>query len=207
MVYLKFHTKSRVAQITCRDWHLFNVSISDLDLANYLGGQMSELKGSGEERESSLAGSYPIRAPVWWGRRGEPRPHPELPGVSGRFILLCHPKSFRRFEGFLAKLLHAPKELRRPLDEMNSLLWELSNGHRTFEEIVSLMDETFTEQVAPAVERTEAALRLLGERGFLLFSKTEFEDVWLTGPGIEPSGGIIHIDGVDTSAIEGDEVE
>ncbi len=183
------------------------VSLSDLDLANYLGGTMSELKGSGDERESSLAGSFPVRAPVWWGRRGESRPHPNLPGVSGRFILLCHSKSFRRFEGFLAKLLRAPRDLRRPLDEMNSLLWELSNGHRNFEEIVSLMDETFTEQIAPAAERTEAALRLLGERGFVLFSKTEFEDVWPTGPGIDPNGEIIQIDGVDTSTIDGDKIE
>lgn len=196
-----------MAQITCRNWHLLYVSIGDLDLANYLGGQMSELKSSGDERESSLAGSFPIRAPVWWGRRGDSRPHPDLPGVSGRFILLCHAKSFRRFEGILAKLLKAPKYLRRPLDEMNSLLWELSNGHRTFEEIVSLMDETFTEQIAPAAERTEAALRLLGERGFVLFSKTEFEDVWLTGPGIDPNGETIHIDGVDTSPIDGDKIE
>ena len=196
-----------MAQVAIGYWHLFNVGVSDLDMANYLGGLMSEVKGSGEDRESSLVGSFPIRAPVWWGRRGDSRPHPELPGVSGRFILLCHPKSFRRFEGMLAKLLRAPKDLRRPLDEMNSLLWELSNGHRTFEEIVEIMDETFTEQIAPAPERTEAALRLLGERGFLLFSKTEFEDVWLTGPGINPSGEIIKINGVDTSPIDGDKIE
>ena len=127
-----------MATVAFRYWHLFNVGTSDLDMANFLGGLMSEVKGSGEDIESSLAGSFPIRAPVWWGRRGEPRPHPELPGVSGRFILLCHAKSFRRFEGILAKLLRAPKDLRRPLDEMNSLLWELSNGHRTFEEIVEI---------------------------------------------------------------------
>ena len=46
-----------MAQVAIRYWHLFNVGVSDLDMANYLGGLMSEVKGSGEDRESSLVGS------------------------------------------------------------------------------------------------------------------------------------------------------
>ncbi len=159
-----------------------------------------------DERESSLFGSYPVRAPVWWGRRGDESPHPDLPGVSGRYVIIIHRKSFRRIEKILAKLLKAPRELRRPLDDLNSLLWELCDGHRTFEDIVSLMDSTFNEKVAPARERTEAALRHLGERGFILFSRSEFEGAWPTGPGIDPEGIIEHKQGIDSNPIKGDVV-
>jgi len=168
---------------------------------------MGNVDGSGDERESSLSGSYPVRAPVWWARRGEPNVDLQLPGVSGRFIVLRHHKTFKRLEGLLAKLLRAPSELRRPLDDMNSLLWELCDGHRTFEEIVDLMDKAFAEKVAPAAERTEAALRLLGERGFILFSKCDFQNAWLTGPGIDPEELLHDLDSLDTSPIEGDLVE
>jgi hypothetical protein len=177
-----------------------------MDLADYLGDNMAKIEVDGGVSDSSLSGAYPVRAPVWWGRRGEEFLSTELQGVSGRFVVLIHNKSFRRLEKILAKLLKAPRELRRPLDDMNSLLWELCNGHRTFEEIVVLMDEMFDEKVAPAPERTEAALRQLGERGFILFSRTEFEDVWPTGPGIDPEGIIQPKEGIDSEPIDGDVV-
>lgn len=175
-------------------------------MADNIGDRLSKIDTGLDERESSLFGSYPVRAPVWWGRRGDEFNHPDLPGVSGRFVVIIHRKSFRRFEKILAKILKAPKELRRPLDDMNSLLWELCDGHRTFEEIVSLMDATFDEKVAPARERTEAALRHLGERGFILFSRSEFEKSWPTGPGIDPDGEIFPKEGIDTEPIKGDVV-
>ncbi len=159
-----------------------------------------------QPRGSSLEGCFPVRAPVWWGRRGEVRCETGLAGVSGRFVVLRHRKNFKSIEGFLARILRAPHHLSRPLDEMNSLLWELADGHRTFEEIVRTMDEVFGEQVAPAFERCEAALKQLGERGFILFSRCEFEDAWLTGPGIDPEGEIEDVQGVDIVPIEGDMV-
>jgi hypothetical protein len=158
-------------------------------------------------RDSSLAGVFPVRAPVWWARCGEAGPHPELPGVTGRFVVLRHTKSFRKFEGFLAKIMRAPRELRRPLDDLNSLLWELCDGHRPFEEICSLMDGAYGEKVAPAAERTEAALRQLGERGFLMFAHEPFEDAWLTGPGIDPDGGLGPAKDLDSQPVDGDTVE
>lgn len=157
--------------------------------------------------ENSLAGAFPVRAPVWWARCGEAGAHPDLPGVTGRFIVLRHRKSFRRFEGFLARLMKAPNELRRPLDDLNSLLWELCNGHRNFEEICGYMDDAFDEKVAPAAERTEAALRQLGERGFLMFSHEPFEDAWLTGPGIDPEGGLGPAKDLDSEPVAGDDVK
>ena len=58
---------------------------------------------------NELDGAYPIRLPVWWARRGAAGPHPELEGVTGRFIVIRHTKRFKRFEGLLARLLRAPK--------------------------------------------------------------------------------------------------
>ncbi|MBS72539.1 MAG: hypothetical protein CMO20_06300 [Thermoplasmata archaeon] len=178
-----------------------------MDMANNIGAHMSSIELGDESYLSPLAGSYPVRAPVWWGRRGESTNNLNLPGVSGRFVVLVHKKTFKRLEKILAKILRAPSQLRRPLDEMNSLLWELCDGRRSFESIVSLMDETFEEQIAPVTERTEAALRQLGERGFIIFSHSKFEYAWPTGPGIDPNGELDKIDGIDSNPIDGDEIE
>ena len=140
---------------------------------------------------SEFSGAYPVRLPVWWGRRGAAGPHPELPGISGRFIVIRHPKKFRRFEGFLAKIFRAPKELRRPLDDMNSLLWELCDGTRSFEELCDVMDTTFNERIAPVVERTEAALTRFNQLGLIGLSKSPYDGEWERGPGFDPSGELL----------------
>ena len=135
-----------------------------------------------------LEGSFPVRLPVWWGRRGAAGPHPDLEGVTGRFIVIRHPKKFKRFEGLLAKIMRAPKELRRPLDDMNSLLWELCDGSRTFGEICMLLDSTFHERIAPVKDRTAAAITRLNQLGLIGLSHKRFDGDWDSGPGIDPSG-------------------
>jgi hypothetical protein len=137
-----------------------------------------------------LSGAYPVRLPVWWGRRGPSGPHPELDGITGRFIVIRHPKKFGRFEGFLARLFKAPNELRRPLDDLNSLLWELCDGHRSFEEICELMDSTFHERIAPVADRTESALIRFNQLGLIGLSKTPHDGNWERGPGHDPSGDL-----------------
>ncbi len=151
------------------------------------------------ERNSELNGSFPVRAPVWWGRRGENEGGDLAEGTTGRFVVLAHHKKFRRFEGIIARMLRAPRTLRRPLDDMNSYLWELCDGQREFEEIVSLMDARFDEKVAPASDRCEAALKQLGEKGFIVFSKRPFEGHWDLAPGIDPAGIIEDIEGLDSN--------
>ena len=128
-----------------------------------------------------LEGAYPVRLPVWWGRRGAAGPHPELKGVTGRFIVIRHPKKFKRFEGVL-KLLRAPKELRRPLDDMNSLLWELCDGTRNFEEICSYLDSTFHERISPVKDRTAAAITRLNQLGLIGLSQELIDGEWECGP-------------------------
>ena len=61
-----------------------------------------------------LALQYPCRTPVWWARVGDVQKDPSLVGVSGRKIVLRIPKQFGRIEGWFAKVLRAPKEIRRP---------------------------------------------------------------------------------------------
>ena len=137
---------------------------------------------------NELEGAYPVRLPVWWGRRGAAGPHPELEGVTGRFIVIRHPKRFRRLEGLLARLFRAPNELRRPLDDMNSLLWELCDGTRSFEDICNLMDSTFHERIAPVLDRTTAALTRFNQLELIGLSKTPYDGNWERGPGHDPSG-------------------
>ena len=129
-----------------------------------------------------------MRLPVWWGRRGAAGPHPELKGVTGRFIVIRHPKKFKRFEGVIAKLLRAPKELRRPLDDMNSLLWELCDGTRSFGEICDFLDTTFHERIAPVEERTAAAITRLNQLVLIGLSQIPFDGEWECGAGIVPCG-------------------
>ena len=103
---------------------------------------------------------YPTRLPVWWCRTGESKSHPDLEGVTGKTVILRFEKKLGRIEKIAAKLFRAPKELRRPLLDKNSVLWELCNGKRTFEEICQHMSETYHEEVSPVVHRTQAGLQV-----------------------------------------------
>ena len=134
----------------------------------------------------AYAGTYPCRVPVWWGRYGEAGPHPDLDGVSGRRIILRIEKRFNRFERLLARLFRAPREVRRPLDPKNSMLWELANGMRTFEEICTQMNEVFQEEMAPVVDRTASGIDALKRRNLMTVLSTEFSNKWSTGPGVVP---------------------
>ncbi len=91
----------------------------------------------------------------------------------------------------MAKIFRAPKELRRPLDDMNSLLWELCDGTRSFEELCDVMDTTFNERIAPVVERTEAALTRFNQLGLIGLSKSPYDGEWERGPGFDPSGELL----------------
>ena len=138
--------------------------------------------------------AYPTRAPVWWGRRGPAGPHPEVVGCSGRLILIRHPKNLSRFESLIARITKAPNDLRRPLDDMNSLLWELVDGTRTLSEINSYMDSTFHERIAPAEERVEASISNMMSLGLVVVRTSPFNDEWSTSPLHDPSGELPPID-------------
>ncbi len=131
-------------------------------------------------------GTYPCRVPVWWGRFGEAKSHPDLPGVTGRKVILRIEKRFNRFERILARLFRAPREVRRPFDEMNSMLWELANGQRSFEEICVQMNAVFQENIAPVVDRTAAGIDAFKRRNLMTVLSGEFTEKWSTSPGVVP---------------------
>ncbi|MDP6640342.1 MAG: PqqD family protein [Candidatus Poseidoniaceae archaeon] len=138
--------------------------------------------------ESELAEQYPTRLPVWWARHGVVSTHPVGKGISGRRIILRYPKKFGKIESIVQRLLRGPKSIRRPLDQMNSLLWELCDGSRTFGQICELLDQTFHEDIAPVVKRTATAIHQFQELGLMIMLARPEDKVWEIGPGIIPKG-------------------
>ena len=102
----------------------------------------------------------PTRLPVNWEYRGEPGIHPEIEGITGRNVVFLIEKQFTRFEKVLAKILRAPKIVKRPMHYTQSMLWELMDGTRTFEEICIVMDSLYHEDVAPVEYRVKAYLEV-----------------------------------------------
>ena len=138
--------------------------------------------------------SYPTRAPVWWGRRGPAGPHPDVRGCTGRMVLIRHQKTLSRFESMIARITKASKELRRPLDDMNSLLWELMDGTRKLDYINNLMDSTFHERIAPVEERVEASLANMMSLGLVVVRTSPINGEWETSPLQDPSGSLQNAD-------------
>ena len=102
----------------------------------------------------------PVRLPVNWEFRGDPGIHPEIEGITGRNVVLLIEKTFTRFERVLAKLLRAPKVVRRSMHHTQSMLWELMNGERDFMEICSIMTSLYHEDIAPVEARIKAYLEI-----------------------------------------------
>ena len=149
--------------------------------------------------EHELASKYPVRLPIWWARYGEPNNKFEkLRGVKGRNIMIRHQKIYSKggllksaygiLEKILQKIMRAPNVLRRPLYEMNSLLWELSDGHRTFSEICKILDQTYQEEIAPVQERTALSIKKFEALGMMTILDSEFNEKWNTGPGFDITG-------------------
>ena len=140
---------------------------------------------------------YPTRTPVWWARRGLVELNMNIKGVTGRLIVIRiwkeFPESkgigkiFQLLEKLMFKITKGTKVLRRPLDDMNSLLWELSDGSRKFSEICKIMDEVFAEHISPVEERTAIALKQFESLGFIVMLKNKFDKSWPNGPGVEKS--------------------
>tara|TARA_B100000945_G_C20426084_1_gene620570 strand:- start:4191 stop:4577 length:387 start_codon:yes stop_codon:yes gene_type:complete len=102
----------------------------------------------------------PIRLPVDWEFRGEAGIHPEIEGITGKEVVLLIEKRFTRFEKILAKILRAPKVVRRSMHHTQSMLWELIDGERNFAEICQIMDSLYHEEIAPVDDRIKAYLEV-----------------------------------------------
>ena len=102
----------------------------------------------------------PIRLPVEWEYRGDAGIHPDIEGVTGREVVLLIEKRFTRFEKLLARLMKAPKVVRRTMHHTQSMLWELMDGERNFEEICAIMKSLYHEDIAPVEDRIKAYLEV-----------------------------------------------
>ena len=110
--------------------------------------------------EGSWDNFVPVRLPVEWEYRGEPGLHPNIEGVTGREVVLLIEKRFTRFEKLLAKLMKAPKIVRRTMHYTQSMPWELIDGERNFTDICSIMKSVYHEDIAPVEDRIKAYLEV-----------------------------------------------
>ena len=138
-------------------------------------------------KDHMMYGKYPCRLPVWWGYFGDIGVKPELNNISGRKVILRIEKRFNRFERILAKMFRAPREIRRPLDVKNSMLWQLCDGTRKFEDICEILDSLFHEDIAPVIHRTAAGINLLKEKNLMTILNDEFSGKWSIAQGVTPT--------------------
>lgn len=110
--------------------------------------------------EGSWDDFIPVRLPVEWEYRGDAGLHPDINGVTGKEVVLLIQKRFTRFERVLAKLMKAPKVVRRTMHPTQSMLWELMDGERNFSEICNIMKSVYHEEIAPVEERIKAYLEV-----------------------------------------------
>ena len=110
--------------------------------------------------EGSWDDFIPVRLPVEWEYRGDAGLHPDIDGVTGKEVVLLIQKRFTRFEKILAKLMKAPKVVRRTMHPTQSMLWELMNGERNFSQICDIMESVYHEDIAPVEERIKAYLEV-----------------------------------------------
>ena len=110
--------------------------------------------------EGSWDDFIPVRLPVEWEYRGGAGLHPDIDGVTGKEVVLLIQKRFTRFEKVLAKLMKAPKVVRRTMHPTQSMLWELMDGERNFSEICKIMKSVYHEDIAPVEERIKAYLEV-----------------------------------------------
>ncbi|MGA1872527.1 MAG: PqqD family protein [Thermoplasmatota archaeon] len=79
---------------------------------------------------------FPVRSEVDWFYRE-------------KMIVLEYPKNFNRMEKGLHRLLKGPENIKRPLDEVGTLLWEMCDGEHCLAEIYYEQQERFHERVEP----------------------------------------------------------
>ncbi|MEL0101090.1 MAG: hypothetical protein VW862_05265 [Euryarchaeota archaeon] len=91
--------------------------------------------------EHSWSKLIPVRVPVEWEYEGEIGIHPELDGVTGKNVVFSIEKKFTKFEKILAKILRAPKKVRR-----------------TMQYICEIMESLYHEDIAPVEERVKSYL-------------------------------------------------
>lgn len=76
----------------------------------------------------------------------------------------------------MAKLLRAPDIVRRPMHYTQSMLWELMDGKRNFDEICQIMESLYHEDIAPASDRVRAYLEVFVKLNVATLLKSREEE-------------------------------
>ena len=121
---------------------------------------------------------FPTRSPVEWHTIGETGPHPQIGGITGKHVIIVIDKQTSGLEGMVSKLFGAPRKLKRPLDDLNSLFWELMDGSRDLKTITKIMDSTFHERIAPVSDRLSASLVKFLDLNLVVLLDSEFDNNW-----------------------------
>tara|TARA_B100001109_G_C18644993_1_gene372378 strand:+ start:195 stop:593 length:399 start_codon:yes stop_codon:yes gene_type:complete len=117
--------------------------------------------------------SVPFRAPCEWYLAERFGPQNDIMrefGISNRQVVIVIEKEFTFLENILARVLKAPRYLKRPLDKLNSALWELMDASRTFGEIVTIMEDCYSEDIVPANERCSLSLSRMVELNLVVIN-------------------------------------
>ncbi|MGA1794124.1 MAG: hypothetical protein ACMUHM_09240 [Thermoplasmatota archaeon] len=97
---------------------------------------------------------FPVRSKVeWFYRDGK--------------VVLEYPKNFNRLEKKLHKILKGPENIRRPLDEVGTLLWEMSDGDHCLAEVYLKQQKMFHERVEPVDKVVGGLLETMLKLGLL----------------------------------------
>jgi len=118
----------------------------------------------------------PVRVPVEWEYQGEVGIHPELEGVTGRNVVFSIEKRFTKFERILAKILRAPRMVKRTMHYTQSMLWELIDNERDFKSICDIMDSLYHEDIAPVEERVKSYLDIFIALNVVIMYKVKEEE-------------------------------
>lgn len=95
-----------------------------------------------------ILNTYPVRNRVKWLKKEER-------------VVLIYPKDFTKFESWLQKRIGGPEVIKRPLDEIGSMIWIMCDGKHTVNDICTELDARYHEDVEPVLDNVSKFLEVL----------------------------------------------
>jgi hypothetical protein len=92
--------------------------------------------------------AYPVRNPVKWRMEG------------GRAIII-YKKDLGRVEKKIQKVIGGPENIRRPLDDKGTDIWQMCDGEHTLLQICEEMDKKYKEEMEPVIKRVGRFIEML----------------------------------------------
>ena len=95
-----------------------------------------------------ILNTYPVRNQVKWLKKDDR-------------VVLIYPKDFTKFESWLQKRIGGPEVIKRPMDEIGSIIWIMCDGKHTVNDICTELDATYHEDVEPVLDNVSKFLEVL----------------------------------------------